>query len=287
MLSLNAHLWGSIFTIATYGSPGQKQQYLPKLLSGEIIGGHAITDGDNATSSFEPSESSCTVSFHKRYIPNAPIADILIVYTPHQNNFIPLIIERNDSNIIFNDKHQTFGFERSPIGEIIAVNAKLNKNRILGENLDIYGKAVSQKILELERSFIFTGINTIMRNKLSLLFNYCRNKTLGETSLIEKQAISHKLADIASRLHIIDTLIDDCANRLDNQQSITLPSSIIKLYAGEEILKSCNDMIQIMGAQGIEKEKNHLINFTLDALASRLIAGTSEIQKEIIVNLWS
>jgi alkylation response protein AidB-like acyl-CoA dehydrogenase len=86
VFALNSHLWTCIKPIMTFGSPEQKERYLPSLVRGEKIGGHAMTEADAGSDAFamrcraRRAGDRYILDGSKIFITNAPIADLLLVF---------------------------------------------------------------------------------------------------------------------------------------------------------------------------------------------------------------
>jgi alkylation response protein AidB-like acyl-CoA dehydrogenase len=136
--------------------------------------------------------------------------------------------------------------------------------------------------LERERAFIFAGITGVMQWQLKQVIIHARSRTIGEQKLGHQQAISHKIADIKTRIDTTKLWLAHCANLLDVGKRITVQSAQTKLYASEAFLQTSLDTVHIFGAAGLTAELTNLVE---DAMAGRLMAGSSELQRNIIATM--
>ncbi len=288
ILAINAHLWGSIFPLLNYGSEIQQQTWLPNLINGKTIAGHAITE-PQAGSDLNALTCSATVvgngfivNGHKRYITNTPIADLLVIYARLDHQLSAFLVQKNDKGATFSDEPIVSGCESAPMGDVILDNCLIPANRLLGKVG--MGSSMIQHALELERAFIFAGISGIMKWQLNEVIRYSRERKINRLPLGKNQAISHKIAEMKLRLDTIQLWLNECARLKNTNKRITLASAQTKLFASEAFLQSSLDAVQILGANGLlsDSRMSTLVN---DAMASRLFSGSSEIQKNIIAAL--
>lgn len=288
VLSINAHLWGLVFPLFIYGNPKQQDLWLNQAISGQLIGGHAITepqagsdiDALQAIASY--ANGDVVLKGHKRFISNTPIADLLVVYAKLDDQLTAFIVSRNDPGVTFTTDPTVSACQTATMGDVLLENCHLPDNRILGK--PGMGKLIIQRALELERAFIFAGIAGIMQWQLEQTIAYSRTRTVQGAHLGKNQAISHKIAEMKVRLDTTRLWLNECARLADNKQRITLASAQTKYYASEAFLQSSLDAVQILGAQGMATE-NSMAGLVSDAQASRLFSGSSEIQKNIIAAL--
>ena len=288
MLMVNAHLWGAVFPILLYGSEQQQQQFLPSLLTGQWLGGHAITepccgsDVQAMTSSAERSGEGFILNGKKCYITNVPLADWLVVYAKLEGRISAFLVSRNDSGCRFNREKALDTCLGSVTGSIILESCRLDASRLLGKAGA--GAQMIQKALEYERAFVFAGIAGIMEWQLSEAVRHSRERRSGGVHIGHHQAISHRIADMKLRLDTIDLWLRECARLCDANQRLTLASAQTKLYAAEAFLQSSLDAVQIMGATALELG-SVMTDLVQDALAGRLFSGSSEVQKNLIATL--
>ena len=288
LLSLNAHLWGAIFPISNYANEEQKKLYLPKLLSGELISGHAITEpqaGSDLNGLLMTAVSTpqgLLLNGHKRFITNAPIADLLVVYAKLDDKLSAFIVHANDSGAGFLNHPNVTGCSTATMGDVILNNCLISESRQLGKTGA--GNIMVQQALELERAFVFSGMCGVMSWQLQKVIQFSRKRQINGAPLGKNQAISHKIAEMKLRLDTIRLWLNECARLKDNNKRITLASAQTKLFAAEAFLQSSLDAVHILGSEGLVKHSpmTRLVN---DALASRLFSGSSEIQKNIIAAL--
>ena len=288
LLSINAHLWGSVFPLLNYGTEAQQQQYLAPLLSGNLIAGHAITEPQAGSDlnalemTAENTEKGVVLSGHKRFITNTPIADLLVVYARLDEKLSAFIVHANDSGANFKDKPEVTGCKTATMGDVILENCLIPHSRQLGKTGA--GNMMIQQALELERAFVFAGISGVMDWQLTTVIQASRHRRVNGNHLGKNQAISHKIADMKLRLDTVKLWVNECARLKDNNKRITLASAQTKLFAAEAFLQSSLDAVQIIGSSSLITNTpiSELVN---DALASRLFSGSSEIQKNIIAAL--
>lgn len=288
LLMVNAHLWGSVFPILLYGNEAQKQQFLPPLISGQWLGGHAITepscgsDVQAMTTDGEQTDAGFVLNGEKRYITNAPLADWLVVYAKLYGKITAFLVSREDEGCSFNDQGELDACRGSATGGVLLENCRLDADRLLGKTGA--GAQMIQKALEYERAFVFAGIAGIMEWQLNEVVRHSRERRSGGVHLGKHQAISHRIADMKLRLDTIALWLNECARLCDAGQRLTLASAQTKLYAAEAFLQSSLDAVQVMGASGLELN-NPMAELVQDALAGRLFSGSSEVQKNLIAAL--
>ncbi len=288
ILSLNAQLWGAIFPLLIFGSAEQQQRWLPGLLNGELIAGHAITEPEAGSDTGALSTHAIStkdgwlLNGSKRYITNAPIADLMIVYAVEDRGLSAFIVSVDDPGVQFKPRAQVTGCMTAPIGEVLLNDCLIPTERRLGKSGA--GSQIMQSALELERAFIFAGIAGVMTRQLEAVIQFSRERRSQGKSLGQHQAISHKIAEMKVRLDTVLLWVHRCAELKDTGKRLSLESAQTKLFASEAFLQSSLDTVQILGASGLLTEQP-FIGFVQDALASRLFSGSSEIQKNIIAGL--
>jgi alkylation response protein AidB-like acyl-CoA dehydrogenase len=285
ILALSAHLWGAVFQVLRFGDDRQQQAWLPALLSGDCISGHAITEpqaGSDIAALRSQAEATATgyrLRGHKRYITNTPLADMMVVYARDagQTSLSAFLVRRDDPGVEFRQGPATQGCATATMGDLLLHDCELPAERLLGR--PGAGGIMIQLALEHERAFIFAGISGVMDWQLQQARDHARRRASGAGRLADHQAISHRIADMQLRLDTSRLWTRECARLLDQQRRITLASAQTKLYAGEAFLQTSLDAVHILGASGLVGELPALV---LDAMADRLFSGSSEVQKNII-----
>jgi alkylation response protein AidB-like acyl-CoA dehydrogenase len=288
MLMVNAHLWGAVFPILLYGDDAQKARFLPRLLAGQWMGGHAITepscgsDVQAMTCHAQAEGADFILSGEKRYITNVPLADWLVIYAKLDGRITAFLVSRDDDGCRFSDDGALDACRGSVTGGVLLENCRLEASRLLGKVGA--GTQMIQKALEYERAFVFAGIAGIMEWQLEEVVRHSRERRSGGVHLGRHQAVAHRIAEMKLRLDTIDLWLGECARLCNAGQRLTLVSAQTKLYAAEAFLQSSLDTVQILGAAGLE-QGSAMAGLVQDALAGRLFSGSSEVQKNLIAAL--
>ncbi|MEA3412384.1 MAG: acyl-CoA dehydrogenase family protein [Pseudomonadota bacterium] len=285
LLAINAHLWGTVFPLLRFGTPQQKRDWLPGLLGGELIGGHAITEpraGSDINAMVTTAvdvNSGYRLEGRKRYITNTPLADVLVVYARDDgtSSLSAFMVRRDDLGVEFRNGPGVKGCATATMGDVVLSGCEIPGERLLGK--PGAGTVMVQLALELERAFVFAGITGVMHWQLQRAIEFVRTRPAAAGYLAGVQGVTHRIADMQLRLETVRLWIRECARLLDDGKRITLASAQTKLYASEAFLQSSLDAAHILGAYGLEGELPGLVH---DAMAGRLISGSSEIQKNMI-----
>ncbi|MEJ2611249.1 MAG: acyl-CoA dehydrogenase family protein [Candidatus Thiodiazotropha sp.] len=283
ILAINAHIWGSIFPLLRFGTDSQKERYLPGLVRGELLGGHAITEptaGSDTAAMLAKAiatKDGFTLNGCKRYITNTPIADLLVIYAKLDGAITAFLVHHNDPGATFANGPSVDGCATASMGEIILDDCHIPADRLLGKAGS--GGILIQLALELERAFIFSGVVGIMQWQLENVIDFARNRRVKGGALSDCQVISHRIAEMKLRLETIRLWVARCSECCDNKKRIAVESAATKWYASEGFLSSSLDAVQIFGTKGLESEHSLLVR---DAMAGRLFSGSTEIQKNII-----
>lgn len=290
VLGLNAHLWGGLFPLLNYGTPDQQARYFPRLLSGEWIAGHAMTEPEAGSDIYAMQSvarklpDGYSLTAHKRFITNTPIADMLVVYVMVEGGLTAFLVERGDAGVRFETGPRVEAFGSAAIADVVIDDAKLGPDRVLGKMGA--GALMMQGVMELERAFFFAGIAGVMAWQLRFVCQHARRRQVGGKPLAARQAISHRIARMQLRADTLDLWLDACARKRDSGQRISLLAAQCKLFGSEAFLENSLDAVHILGGQGLLPDA-HMGKLVGDAVAGRLLAGSSEIQLNLMAKWLS
>jgi len=129
LFSLNAQMWSVELPLVKFGTPAQQRAYLPGLVSGELIGAHAMTEPESGSDAFQHADPAERVGDHyllngtKLYITNAPLADVVLV-SPRSRTGLGLVHlsvpgRQGDTGFSVSRGLDKMGLRTSPMGELV------------------------------------------------------------------------------------------------------------------------------------------------------------------------
>lgn len=289
--SVNSHLWGCEIPIWKFGTDGQRKTYLPPLVKGKLIGGHAITEPNSGSdvSSMKTSAAKeggvYILNGSKSIVSNGPIADVIIVFavTNPSRKFLggisAFIIEKNTPGVRVGKAIEKMGLKTLPIGELFFDDCRVPAENLLGGE----GSAIRvfNESMEWERSGLFACQIGTMERILNDCIRYSKERVQFGKLIGKYQSISNKLADMKVRLELGKLFIRKIGWLKAQNRSILLESSIAKLFISESIKIAAAEAVQIHGAYGYMSEFG-VERELRDSVASTIYSGTSEIQRDII-----
>lgn len=290
LFSLNAHLWTSVIPVMTFGTEEQKRRYLPKLINGEWIGLHCMTEpmsGSDAYSLKTRAErrGDCYVlNGSKTFITNTLHGDLFAVFAnvdPEKGvaGVTAFLIEKGTPGLIIGNKLHKMGLRTSPMSEVALVDCVVPARSILGKEGS--GQAIFNHSMEWERICILASHLGMQQRLIETCVKYGREREQFGAPIGKFSAIANKVADMEVRLETGRLLLYKAAWLKSQGKHALREASMAKLYVSETTVQTCLDAIQIHGGYGYMKDYE-MERDLRDAISGKIYSGTSEIQKVII-----
>ena len=275
-----------------HGTDKQKQHYLPKLASGDMVGAIAMSEPD-AGSDLRGIRTKATsngdyfkLNGSKTFITKGYLAEIVLVFakmdTPeHDGRFSVFIVEPNKhAGFSVGNRLKKIGLKAQDTSELFFDNIELTNADILGENP---GQGLYQLMGDLpyERLIIADMALGAMEGAYQLTVDYVRNRKVFGQPLIDKQNTRFVLAGMVTTLKVARAFVDDCIKKLLEGKLDTETASAAKLWMAQQQNLLIDECVQLHGGYGFMDE--YLIGrMYSDARVQRIYGGTDEIMKEII-----
>ncbi|MBV7486573.1 acyl-CoA dehydrogenase family protein [Bordetella sp. BOR01] len=291
----NSHLMLAL-AIEKFGTGQQKQQWLPRLASGEIRGGLALTEPDAGTDlqgirmTARRDGDHYVINGTKTWITNAVEGSCfaLLVKTDPQaqprHKGISLFIAPKGPGFSSGRKLPKLGYKAIDSGELVADDYRLPADHLIG---GVEGQGFYQATggLELGRINVASRGVGIAEGALRLATEYAQvRKTFGKP-IAEHQAIALKLGEMATRARAARLLTLDAAASFDRGERCDMEAGMAKYFASEAALENSTESMRIHGAYGYSKEYD-IERLYRDAPLTCIGEGTNEMQRIIISKQW-
>lgn len=287
-MSVNNSLvcWG----IEKYGTEAQKQKYLKRLATGEIIGAFCLSEpeaGSDATSQKTTAEDKgdhYLVNGTKNWITNGSSASVYIVIAqthPEKmhKGINALILEKDTAGFVVGKKENKLGIRGSDTHSLMFTNVKIPKENRIGE--DGFGFTFAMSTLNGGRIGIAAQALGIASGAYELSLKYALERKSFGKEIAQHQAIQFKLAEMATQIDAARLLCLKAAVLKDQHLDYSEASAMAKLYASKVAMETTIEAVQIHGGYGFVKEF-HVERLMRDAKITQIYEGTSEIQKIVI-----
>jgi L-prolyl-PCP dehydrogenase len=293
LFSLNAQMWSVELPLVTFGTPAQQRAYLPGMVSGDLIGAHAMTEPGSGSDALHMHTRAERHGDHyllkgtKQYITNAPVAEVLLVYAvdpgrPGLSGISAFLVNRETPGLAVSSNFEKMGLRTSPMGEVTLNDCLVPAESRLGP--EGAGMSIFNSSMEWERSCLFASVVGAMRRQLESCAEYARSREQFGQPIGKFQGVSGKLADMYVRLEAARSLIYRVAWLKQQGRSAPGEAAASKLFTSEAWVRSSQDAIQIHGAWGYLKDAG-IERDLRDAIASTIYSGTSEIQRVILARM--
>jgi alkylation response protein AidB-like acyl-CoA dehydrogenase len=293
IFSLNAQMWSLELPLVKFGTAEQQQAYLPGLISGDIIGVHAMTEPDSGSDAFsmrtrvEREGDSYVLTGTKLYITNAPVADVVLVFAAHPDKskmagISAFLVEKGTPGFSVSRGLDKMGLRTSPMGEVVLDGCVVPASSRVGR--EGAGMAIFNSSMTWERSCILASALGVMQRQLEACTGYARERKQFGQPIGKFQAVAGKIADMYLRLEAARLLVYQAAWLGQQGKPALAQAAAAKLFASEAWVASSLDAIQVHGAYGYMKESG-IERDLRDAVASTIYSGTSEIQRVILARM--
>lgn len=288
VMSVNNSLvcWG----LEKFGTEEQKQKYLTKLATGEIIGAFCLSEpeaGSDATSQRTTAEDKgdyYLLNGTKNWITNGSTASVYLVMAqthPEKGHkgINCLIVERGMEGFQVGLKENKMGIRGSDTHSLMFTDVKVPKENRIGE--DGFGFTFAMKTLSGGRIGIASQALGIASGSLELATKYAKERKAFGKPIAEHQAVAFKLADMATNIDAARFLCLHAAWLKDQGQNFDKEGAMAKLFASKTAMDASIEAVQIHGGYGFVKEY-HVERLMRDAKITQIYEGTSEIQQIVI-----
>ncbi len=289
-LSVAAH--NSLCTghIMQFGNEEQKQKYLPKLATAEFIGAWGLTEANTGSDAMrmqcvaKQDGDHWVINGTKNWITHGRSGDVAVVLARtgellDSKGITAFIVERGTPGFKAGKKENKLGMRASETAELIFEDCRIHKSQILGQVGDGFVQAM--KILDGGRISIAALSVGIAKGAFEAALKYSQERQQFGKPIFEFQAISFKLADMASQIEAAELLTLQAADMKNRGQKMTRQSAFAKYYASEVAVRVSTEAVQIFGGYGYTKDFP-VEKFYRDSKLCTIGEGTSEIQKLVI-----
>lgn len=287
----NSHLMLCL-AIEKFGTDEQKQTWLPRLASGELRGGLALTEPDAGTDLqgirmvARRDGDDYVINGTKTWISNGINGQVfaLLVKTdpaasPRHKGMSLFIADKRDGFTV-SRKLEKLGYKSIDSAELVFDDYRIPANQLIGET-EGQGFYQSTGGLELGRINVAARGVGIAEGALHLGLEYAKlRKTFGKP-IAEHQAIQLKLGDMATRAQAARLLTLDAAEKFDRGERVDMEAGMAKYFASEAALENSIESMRIHGAYGYSKEYD-IERLYRDAPLTCIGEGTNEMQRIII-----
>ena len=278
------------YGLEKYGTEEQKQKFLVPLARGQKIGAFCLSEPEAGSDATSQRTTAVDMGDHyllngtKNWITNGGSASTYIVIAQTDvekghKGINAIIVEKDMPGFVVGAKEDKLGIRGSDTHTLMFTDVKVPKENRLGE--DGFGFKFAMKTLAGGRIGIAAQALGIASGAYELSLAYSKErKTFGQ-EIYKHQAISFKLADMATQIESARLLVYKAAALKDAGENYDLASSMAKLYASEVAMKQTVEAVQIHGGYGFVKEY-HVERHMRDAKITQIYEGTSEVQKIVI-----
>ncbi|MBT4931737.1 MAG: acyl-CoA dehydrogenase [Flavobacteriales bacterium] len=289
-LSLAAH--NSLCTnhILTFGNEEQKEKWLPKLATGEWIGAWGLTEtgtgsdaGGMATTAVRDGDD-WILNGSKNFITHAISGDVAVVIVRtgekgDSRGMSAFVVEKGTPGFSGGKKEDKLGMRASETAALFFDNCRLSNDNLLGSEGEGFIQAM--KVLDGGRISIAALSLGIAKGALNASVKYSKEREQFGKPISKFQAISFKLADMATEIEASELMIFQAGDLKNRNQNVTKESAIAKYYASEVSVRCGMEAVQIFGGYGYTKEFP-AEKYYRDSKLCTIGEGTSEIQKLVI-----
>jgi alkylation response protein AidB-like acyl-CoA dehydrogenase len=291
--SINAHMWTAELPLLGFGTPEQKQRYLPRLVSGEWIGGNAMSEPGSGSDAYSLRTTALrkgdryVLNGSKTFVTNGGVADLLLVFATVDPAKGPrgvsaFLVEKGTPGLSVGKKIEKMGMRTSPMAELFFDEMEVPVENRLGK--EGAGRNLFTDSMTWERGCILAPAVGAMQRILETCVDYAKQRKQFGESIVSFQLVASKLVDMKLRVETSRSLLLQAAWKKDQGRSIFMEAALAKLWISESWVACAQDAIQIHGGYGYMTEYE-MERELRDATGSKLYSGTSEIQRTIIAPL--
>lgn len=289
-ITMAAHTSLGTTPILLAGTEEQKQKYLPRLASGEMIGAFGLTEPEAGSDAGATKTTAVldgdewVINGSKIFTTNAGVAGLITVTAKaiidgKEEGIGAFIIETENPGLSVAPLEKKMGWKASDTRQIFFENLRIPQENLLGSPADGF-KTFLKTLTGGRISVGALSVGTAEGAYEAALKYSTERKAFGKP-IHRFQSVGFKLADMATEIEASKLLVYNAAHKYNTGQDVAKEAAMAKLFASETAMRSATEAIQVFGGYGYIKEYP-VERYFRDAKALTIGEGTSEIQRIII-----
>lgn len=282
--------------IVVDGTDDQKRRYLPRLASGAWTSCLAITEPDagseasNVQTTARRDGDSFVLNGEKRYITNAPIADVFTITartvpgTTGAKGVSAFIVERGAPGLTTGTPYRKMGQAGSPVGSVFLDDCRVPASSIVG-GVEGAGFRTVMKALNKQRIHLAALSTGPAIRMLELAVEHAKTRIQFGRPVAEHQLVQALIADCQTEIFAARSMILETARKRDRGEDVVHEASMCKYFATEMCGRVADRCVQIFGGAGYVADYASIERWYRDVRLFRLYEGTSQIHQLNIARL--
>jgi alkylation response protein AidB-like acyl-CoA dehydrogenase len=290
LFAICAHNFACVVPIWRAGSGEVTRRWLLPLARGTAIGAGAITEAEAGSDAFALTTTAIrtgdefSITGRKRYVTNAPEADLIIVYArtgsaPGPFGISAFAVPSDTPGLRIESGPSKVGLSSAPWGSLVLDDCRVPAAALIGE--PEAGAAIFQESMRWERVCLLALALGATSRTMDRCIAHVRSRKQFGKALGQFQAVSTKLVDMRVRLEASRWLLYHAAWLHSRNEPADEAIAISKIMSAESAVSAGLEAIQVFGAEGIIPD-NGIDLFLRDMLPLRILSGTTEVQKLVV-----
>ena len=285
------------YPLSRHATAPIRERYLPGIVDGKIVGAICVTEPDAGSDTsrmqtnikFDAARREYVISGLKRYISNAGVADVYIVYGVTDpkaalgKGLSAVIVPTGASGLSFPRRYTFMGRRGCVVGEVQFAECRVPADHLLGDENS--GSRIMVGMFNFERIILGGSGLGVARSAFDIAQTHAQTREAFGAKLGCKQLIWSQIADMSCRLDASELLTYRAAKLYDagvTGKDLMKPAAMAKLVATETATYCADHTVQILGGDGLTKEFGRAEQIYRDARALPIVGGTSEMAKYLI-----
>lgn len=288
-------MFGGVEQLLAFGTDEQKRKWLPRIAKGEVVGAVCITepfvgsDAAGVESIARKAGDSYVLNGKKRFITNAGLADIYIVYArtsaksedrSKYQHLTAFLVEKGAPGFSVEKINELSGWIGLPNGFLDFNEVNVPASAVIGQ--EGTGWKVMMAGLNFERIVYSAAMLGPMRESIRYAVGYAQRRMQFGKPTIDLPTNQSKIAEMFAGLHTSRLLVYHAAHLLDEHKDAMVDAATAKLFTSETYERLISDAIMVMGGDGWTKFYP-VETYLRDAKVNQIGAGTNDIMKLVIL----
>ena len=280
----------SCFALARYGTPEQKQRWLPDMLGGETLGAYCLSEPDSGsdaaalrTRATADEAGGYRIDGTKAWITHAGIADfytVMVRTSDDGSRGISCVLLPSDADgLAAAAPEHKMGLRASPTAQLHLSGVSTSPDRLIGDVGQ--GFAIALAALDTGRLGIAACSVGLAQAALDVAVDYAGERRQFGRAIREFEGLAFMLADMATAVEAARALYLTAARRLDAGLAVTKEAAMAKLFCSDVAMKVTTDAVQVLGGYGYV-EDYPVERYLREAKALQIVEGTNQVQRLVI-----